>query len=123
MPVRLCSLAFFSAASIYPGRGGPGESGFYPSRHGDHDGNQALSDDEEIQEDENDWMGDTVCEAPTKSMQKRLSKFSESMATEVSSSSSFIEATVTLLNTTALYLFLETVLGELRALDTSGPTS
>jgi hypothetical protein len=89
-----CLLSIFSAASIYPGRGGPGESGFYPSH--DLDCNQALSDDEDIQEDENDWMGDT--DLPTKSTQKHPSKFSESIATEVSLSDLFTEVTVTLLN-------------------------
>lgn len=89
--------------SIYPGRGGPGESWFYPSR--DLNGNPAISDDEEFQEDENDWMDNA--EVPAKSTRKNPSKFSESIATEVSFSTRLL--ILTLLNNTIL--FLETVLG------------
>ena len=63
------------ATSIYPGRGGPGESLFRQ---------QALSDDDDFRvEDEDDWMGD-IEDIPAKSNQKKSSKFMESVATEVS---------------------------------------
>lgn len=76
----------FLATSIYPGRGGPGESLFYPELSG-----QAHSDEEDFQvEDEDDWMGDTSgntlgdghdTEMPVKLTHKH-SKFSELVAAE-----------------------------------------
>lgn len=73
--VSLSLLPLCSAASIYPGRGGPGESFFHQ---------QALSDDEDFQvENEDDWIGDVEA-VPSKLSQKKSSKFSQSVATEVS---------------------------------------
>lgn len=64
------------ATSIYPGRGGPLDS-LFPD-------NKQLLSDEEV-EDENDWMGnEPLGPFPTKSSQKKPSKFSESIAIEAS---------------------------------------
>jgi hypothetical protein len=63
-----------TATSIYPGRGGPLDS-LFPRN---------SSDEEDFEmEDEADWMGDLE-QIPAKSTSKHPSKFSESVAAEVS---------------------------------------
>ena len=88
-----------TATSIYPGRGGPLDS-LFPRNPVS---NQAPSDEEDFQmEDEDDWMGDLE-QIPAKSTRKHPSKFSESVAAEVSN------VCTTFL--TLLLLSLETFLG------------
>ena len=68
--------------SIYPGRGGPLDSLFSHSHH--DSGQQASSDEDDFQvEDEDDWMGDEGPVLP-KSSRKNMSRFSQSVANEVS---------------------------------------
>ena len=80
---HLKSVSLYPAASIYPGRGGPGEYLFTRNTNVE----QVLSDEEDFQvENEDDWMGDEDVPAkPSGPSRKQPSKFSESVAIEVRS--------------------------------------